>query len=93
MLCARRQRCAWLTCECPLSPRTRSGSASWRACARMDEWDVRLTIRFPRSDINYLNCASPPPGVVSTKQQRDRYRQKLLAAFEPHYHPDHCVPR
>lgn len=45
------------------------------------------------SDINYLNCASPPPGVVSTKQQRDRYRQKLLAAFEPHYHPDHCVPR
>ncbi len=45
------------------------------------------------SDINYLNCASPPPGVVSTKQHRDRYRQKLLAAFEPHYHPDHCVPR
>lgn len=30
--------------------------------------------------------------MVSTKQQRDRYRQKLLAAFEPHYHPDHCVP-
>ncbi|TBU48319.1 AEX-3 domain-containing protein [Dichomitus squalens] len=43
-------------------------------------------------DINYLNCASPPPGVVSSKQQRDRYRQRLLAAFEPHYHPDHCVP-
>ncbi|KAH9944370.1 DENN domain-containing protein [Epithele typhae] len=43
-------------------------------------------------DINYLNCASPPPGAISTKQQRDRYRQKLLAAFEPHYHPDHCVP-
>ena len=43
-------------------------------------------------DINYLNCASPPAGSVSTKQQRDKYRQKLLAAFEPHYHPDHCVP-
>ncbi|TFK57081.1 hypothetical protein OE88DRAFT_1620912 [Heliocybe sulcata] len=43
-------------------------------------------------DINYLSCASPPPGVVSTKQQRDKYRQKLLAAFEPHYIPDHCVP-
>ena len=45
------------------------------------------------SDINYLNCSSPPPGIVSTKQQRDRYRQRLMAAFEPHYHPDHCVPR
>ncbi|TCD71538.1 hypothetical protein EIP91_008919 [Steccherinum ochraceum] len=43
-------------------------------------------------DINYLNCASPPPGIVSTKQQRDRYRQRLMAAFEPHYHPDHGVP-
>lgn len=43
-------------------------------------------------DINYLNCASSPPGSVSVKQQRDKYRQKLLAAFEPHYHPDHCVP-
>ncbi|EPQ60637.1 hypothetical protein GLOTRDRAFT_68450 [Gloeophyllum trabeum ATCC 11539] len=43
-------------------------------------------------DINYLSCASPPPGVVSMKQQRDKYRQKLLAAFEPHYIPDHCVP-
>ncbi|KZT30581.1 hypothetical protein NEOLEDRAFT_1053137 [Neolentinus lepideus HHB14362 ss-1] len=43
-------------------------------------------------DINYLSCASPPPGVVSTKQQRDKYRQKLLAAFDPHYIPDHCVP-
>ena len=43
-------------------------------------------------DINYLNCGAPPPGSVSTKQQRDKYRQRLLAAFEPHYHPDHCVP-
>ncbi|KAF8622463.1 hypothetical protein AX15_006984 [Amanita polypyramis BW_CC] len=43
-------------------------------------------------DINYLNCASPPPGVVSQKLQRDRYRQKLLAAFDIHYHPDHSVP-
>lgn len=26
------------------------------------------------------------------KAQRDKYRQRILAAFEPHYHPDHCVP-
>ncbi|KAG1749981.1 DENN domain-containing protein [Suillus paluster] len=43
-------------------------------------------------DINYLSCPSPPPGVVSAKQQRDKYRQRLLTAFEPHYHPDHSVP-
>ncbi|GLB36150.1 putative protein with domain found in a variety of signalling proteins, always encircled by uDENN and dDENN [Lyophyllum shimeji] len=43
-------------------------------------------------DINYLNCPSPPPGVVSVKQQREKYRQRLLAAFDSHYHPDHCVP-
>ncbi|KAK2461918.1 hypothetical protein APHAL10511_006381 [Amanita phalloides] len=43
-------------------------------------------------DINYLNCASPPPGVVSQKQNRDKYRQRLLAAFDIHYHPDHSVP-
>ncbi|KAJ7487595.1 DENN domain-containing protein [Mycena galericulata] len=43
-------------------------------------------------DINYLSCPSPPPGAVSVKQQRDKYRQKLLAAFESHYHPDHAVP-
>ncbi|EIW86716.1 hypothetical protein CONPUDRAFT_46402 [Coniophora puteana RWD-64-598 SS2] len=43
-------------------------------------------------DINYLSCSSPPPGIVSQKQQRERYRQRLLAAFEPHYHPDHSVP-
>ncbi|CDO71579.1 hypothetical protein BN946_scf184911.g49 [Trametes cinnabarina] len=60
--------------------------------------EARYAVRPPPEvcivdlDINYLNCAAPPPGVVSTKQQRDRYRQRLLAAFEPHYHPDHCVP-
>ncbi|EAU93109.1 DENN domain-containing protein [Coprinopsis cinerea okayama7 len=43
-------------------------------------------------DINYLSCPSPPPGVISTKQQRDKYRQRLIAAFESHYHPDHCIP-
>ncbi|KAF9015158.1 hypothetical protein BDQ17DRAFT_1418269 [Cyathus striatus] len=43
-------------------------------------------------DINYINCPSPPTGVVSTKQQREKYRQRLLVAFEPHYHPDHCIP-
>ncbi|KAG5647987.1 hypothetical protein DXG03_007021 [Asterophora parasitica] len=43
-------------------------------------------------DINYLSCPSPPAGVVSVKQQREKYRQRLLAAFESHYHPDHSVP-
>ncbi|CAK5281388.1 unnamed protein product [Mycena citricolor] len=43
-------------------------------------------------DINYLSCASPPVGAVSSKQQREKYRQKLLAAFDSHYHPDHGVP-
>ncbi|KAF9453813.1 hypothetical protein P691DRAFT_755175 [Macrolepiota fuliginosa MF-IS2] len=43
-------------------------------------------------DINYLSCPSPPVGFVSQKQQRDKYRQRLLAAFEGHYHPDHCIP-
>ncbi|PCH33648.1 hypothetical protein WOLCODRAFT_112226 [Wolfiporia cocos MD-104 SS10] len=60
--------------------------------------EARYCVRAPPEvcvvdlDINYLNCAAPPPGVVSTKQQRERYRQRLLAAFEPHYHPDHSVP-
>jgi nicotinamide N-methyltransferase len=60
--------------------------------------EARYAIRPPPEvcvvdlDINYLQCAAPPPGVVSTKQQRDRYRARLLTAFEPHYHPDHCVP-
>ncbi|KAJ6575111.1 AEX-3 domain-containing protein [Mycena capillaripes] len=43
-------------------------------------------------DINYLSCPSPPPGAVSVKQQREKYRQKLLSAFDSHYHPDHSVP-
>ncbi|KAJ8702592.1 hypothetical protein PTI98_001296 [Pleurotus ostreatus] len=43
-------------------------------------------------DINYLSCPSPPPGVVSVKQQREKYRRTLLGAFEAHYHPDHCIP-
>ncbi|KAJ7783780.1 AEX-3 domain-containing protein [Mycena maculata] len=43
-------------------------------------------------DINYLSCPSPPPGAVSVKQQREKYRQRLLSAFESHYHPDHAVP-
>ncbi|KIP11944.1 hypothetical protein PHLGIDRAFT_98631 [Phlebiopsis gigantea 11061_1 CR5-6] len=60
--------------------------------------EARYAVRPPPEvcivdlDINYLNCSSPPAGSVSTKQQRDKYRQKLLTAFEPHYHPDHCVP-
>ncbi|QRV76710.1 DENN (AEX-3) domain protein [Ceratobasidium sp. AG-Ba] len=43
-------------------------------------------------DINYVNCASPPSGVVSTKQQRDKLRKILLGAFDQFYHPDNAVP-
>ncbi|TFK77102.1 hypothetical protein BDN72DRAFT_909497 [Pluteus cervinus] len=43
-------------------------------------------------DINYLSCPSPPVGSVSNKQQREKYRQRLLAAFNSHYHPDNSVP-
>jgi EEF1A N-terminal glycine/lysine methyltransferase len=44
-------------------------------------------------DINYLACSAPPPGVVSTKAPRDKYRARLLSAFGEHFHPDHSVPR
>lgn len=60
--------------------------------------EARYAVRPPSEvcvvdlDINYLNCASPPPGTVSTKQQRDKYRQIILAAFGPNYHSDHGVP-
>ncbi|KAF9076301.1 AEX-3 domain-containing protein [Rhodocollybia butyracea] len=43
-------------------------------------------------DINSVNCMSPPPGCVSSKQQREKYRQRLQAAFEQNYHPDHSIP-
>ncbi|KAJ3842351.1 DENN domain-containing protein [Lentinula raphanica] len=43
-------------------------------------------------DINSVNCMSPPAGCVSTKQQREKYRQRLQTAFDQHYHPDHSIP-
>ncbi|KAG8691546.1 hypothetical protein FRC11_001536 [Ceratobasidium sp. 423] len=43
-------------------------------------------------DINYVNCASPPPGAVSTKQQRDKLRKILVGAFDQFYHPDNTIP-
>ncbi|KAL0071973.1 hypothetical protein AAF712_000896 [Marasmius tenuissimus] len=43
-------------------------------------------------DMNYLSCHSPPPGSVSTKQQREKYRQRIMSAFDSHYHPDHSIP-
>ncbi|KAI0003680.1 hypothetical protein BJV74DRAFT_881520 [Russula compacta] len=60
--------------------------------------EARYSVRSPSEvcicdlDINYLVCASPPSGVVSMRQQRERYRQRLLSAFDSHYHPDHSVP-
>ncbi|KAG8906211.1 hypothetical protein FRB99_007356 [Tulasnella sp. 403] len=43
-------------------------------------------------DINYVNCPSPPPGAISVKQQRDKFRKMLLSAFDQYFHPDHGVP-
>ncbi|KAL1741866.1 AEX-3 domain-containing protein [Schizophyllum fasciatum] len=59
--------------------------------------EARYSVCVCDLDINYLNCASPPPNSVSSKQQRERYRQKLLSAFQDgsgqySYHPDHSVP-
>ena len=60
--------------------------------------EARYAVRPPSEvcivdlDINYLNCASPPSGVISTKQQRDKYRQIILTAFGLNYHSDHGVP-
>ena len=45
------------------------------------------------SNCSRRSCPSPPLNAISVKQQREKYRQRLLAAFEPHYHPDHSVPR
>ncbi|KAF8078624.1 DENN domain-containing protein [Lyophyllum atratum] len=56
--------------------------------------EARYSIRpAPEICVCDLSCPSPPAGVVSAKQQREKYRQRLLAAFESHYHPDHSVPR
>ncbi|KAI0285313.1 hypothetical protein BGY98DRAFT_1092930 [Russula aff. rugulosa BPL654] len=60
--------------------------------------EARYSVRPPAEvcvcdlDINYLACVSPPSGIVSLRQQRERYRQRLLSAFDSHYHPDHSVP-
>ncbi|KAH9065743.1 DENN domain-containing protein [Lactarius vividus] len=60
--------------------------------------EARYSIRAPPEvcicdlDINYVTCASLQPGIVSIKQQREKYRQRLLSAFDSHYHPDHSVP-
>ncbi|KAJ7293573.1 DENN domain-containing protein [Mycena rebaudengoi] len=55
--------------------------------------EARYSIRpAPEVCVCDLSCPSPPPGAVSVNQQREKYRQKLLAAFESHYHPDHSVP-
>ncbi|KAH9004017.1 hypothetical protein EDB86DRAFT_2886260 [Lactarius hatsudake] len=55
--------------------------------------EARYSIRAPPEVcICDLTCASLQPGIVSIKQQRERYRQRLLSAFDSHYHPDHSVP-
>ncbi|KAJ7071033.1 DENN domain-containing protein [Mycena amicta] len=55
--------------------------------------EARYSVRpAPEVCVVDLSCPSPPPGAVSVKQQREKYLQKLLAAFESHYHPDHSIP-
>nr|GAT44186.1 predicted protein [Mycena chlorophos] len=55
--------------------------------------EARYSVRpAPEICVVDLSCPSPPPGAVSVKQQREKYRQKLLAAFDSHYHPDHSIP-
>ncbi|KAF8274091.1 hypothetical protein EI94DRAFT_1768939 [Lactarius quietus] len=54
--------------------------------------EARYSIRpMPEVCICDLTCASLQSGIVSIKQQRERYRQRLLSAFDPHYHSDHSV--
>lgn len=61
--------------------------------------EARYAMRLPPEvcvcdlDVNYVSCPSPPPGVVSVKQQRDKYRQRLIQAFDGHYKPDNCIPK
>ncbi|KAG8982933.1 hypothetical protein FRB90_006452, partial [Tulasnella sp. 427] len=43
-------------------------------------------------DINYVNCPSPPPGAISVKLQREKFRKILTGAFDQYFHPDHGVP-
>ncbi|KIO33535.1 hypothetical protein M407DRAFT_3872 [Tulasnella calospora MUT 4182] len=43
-------------------------------------------------DINYVNCPSPPPGAISVKLQREKFRKVLMGAFDQYFHPDHGVP-
>ncbi|KAG8969069.1 hypothetical protein FRC05_001222 [Tulasnella sp. 425] len=43
-------------------------------------------------DINYVNCPSPPPGAISVKLQREKFRKILMGAFDQYFHPDHGVP-
>ena len=43
-------------------------------------------------DINYVNCTAPPPGAISGKAQREKYRRRLAAAFDSYFHPDYSIP-
>ena len=43
-------------------------------------------------DINYVSCATPPPGAISSRAQRDKYRRRLAAAFDSYFHPDYSIP-
>lgn len=43
-------------------------------------------------NINYVNCSSPPPGAISGKAQREKYRRRLAAAFDSYFHADYSIP-
>lgn len=55
--------------------------------------DIDRFVIFVLIFVLFSVCPSPPPGVISVKQQRERFRRTLVAAFDSYYDPDHSVPR
>ncbi|WVF69649.1 hypothetical protein IAT40_004428 [Kwoniella sp. CBS 6097] len=43
-------------------------------------------------DTNSLSCKSPPVGIITPRQRREKVKQKLLAALGPHYPSDRSIP-
>ncbi|OCF45755.1 hypothetical protein I317_00243 [Kwoniella heveanensis CBS 569] len=43
-------------------------------------------------DTNSLSCKSPPAGIITPRQRREKVKQKLLAALGHHYPSDRSIP-
>ncbi|WVQ98203.1 hypothetical protein IAU59_005325 [Kwoniella sp. CBS 9459] len=43
-------------------------------------------------DTNSLSCKSPPNGIITPRQRREKFKQKLLAALGHHYPSDRSIP-